>query len=98
MRARKKDANHNEIAGDIQRAGFSFLDTSALGRGFPDGVAGRPGFAALVEIKNLDGKGDRLTPAEARVRALWTGPYVKATSSEDAITQLIALWRKWLKD
>jgi hypothetical protein len=99
MRARRKDANHNIVADHVQRAGFSFLDTSALGRGFPDGVAGRAGFACLVEIKDGDkcASKRKLTPAEERVRSLWTGPYVIATSPVDAVMQLMALWREGRK-
>lgn len=97
LRAKRKDANHNAIADYLQRLGWSFLDTSALGRGFPDGVAGCLGFAALVEIK--DGAKPpskrKLTTDEVRVKALWRGPYVLATSPEDAAEQLLALKRKW---
>ena len=98
MRAKRKDANHNEVASYLQHLGWSFLDTSALGDGFPDGVVGSLGFAALVEIK--DGSKPpskrKLTEKEAKVRATWRGPYVLAVSPEDAAEQLLALKRKWI--
>ena len=94
LRAKRKDANHNAIADYLQRLGWSVLDTSALGRGFPDCAVGCPGWAALVEIKR-DTKA-KLTPDEARVRILWRGPYVLAVSPEDAAEQLLALKRKWI--
>lgn len=100
MRARRKDANHNEVADYLLGLGWSFLDTSALGRGFPDGVAGRGGergFAALVEIKNgaKPPSARKLTKPQQDMRALWRGPYVMATSPEDAARQLLALWQGW---
>lgn len=99
MRGKRKDANHNEISDFLRGVGWSVLDLSALGRGIPDLAVGRPGFAALVEVK--DGakrpSARRLTPAENHVRAVWTGPYVIATSPQDAAEQLLALWRKWIE-
>ena len=97
MRAKRKDANHNAVADYLLGIGWSFLDTSALGRGFPDGVAGCLGFACLVEIKDGDKPPSKrkLTDDEIRVRALWRGPYIVATSPEDAAEQLEAFKRKW---
>lgn len=94
VRARRKDANHNAIADHLRGIGWSVLDTSALGGGFPDCVVGRPGFACLVEIKDgsKSPSARQLTPAENHVRAVWTGPYVIAVSPEDAHAQLFALW------
>lgn len=66
-RARRKDANHNEIAEAFSAFGFEVFDTSATGNGFPDMVVWRPrnGYI-LVEVK--DGlkvpSARRLTQAE----------------------------------
>ena len=96
-RAAKKDANHNSIGDYLRSLGWSVLDLSSAGNGIPDMAVGKPGFAALVEVK--DGSkppsARRLTPDEARVRANWEGPYVLATSGEDAAAQLLMLWRGW---
>ena len=97
MRAKRKDANHNAIEDHLERLGWSVFDTSGLGYGFPDLLVGKPGFCAVVEIK--DGSkppSDRkLTPAEEQFKRNWTGPYVLATSEDDAMTQLEALYARW---
>jgi|TARA_R110002110_G_scaffold344363_2_gene554318 hypothetical protein len=50
----------------LRRAGWAVHDTSRLGGGFPDLVAGRDGRVVLIEVK--DGakppSAKRLTPAE----------------------------------
>jgi len=89
-RAAKKDSNHNAIAAHLRSIGFSVLDTSAIGRGFPDCLVGRAGFACLVEIKNPAGKGIKLTADEQRVRDQWTGPYLVVTSPKDAENKIFA--------
>jgi hypothetical protein len=98
-RAAKIDANHNEIADYLRGVGWSVFSTATIGRGFPDLLVGRPGFAALVEVKSdkrISHRRDReLTPDEAKWAEEWTGPYVIVTNSEDAAEQLLALWRGW---
>ena len=97
--AARKDANHDAVAAYMQRLGWSVVDTSRMGEGFPDCLVGRAGFCCPVEIK--DGskvKSKRsLTSAQKTWRAEWTGPYVLAESPEDAGNQLLALWRRWLR-
>ena len=85
-RAARKDSNHNEIAEYLIGLGYSVLDTSRLGSGFPDLLVGRPGFACLVEIKNGKGK---LTEAQEDLRKLWRGPYVVARTPEEAAQLLL---------
>ena len=84
--ARRKDANHNEIADHLRKLGWSVLDLSRAGSGVPDMAVGRPGFAALIEVKR---KGEKLTEDEAKVRDSWKDcPYIIATSPLDALQQL----------
>lgn len=94
MRAKRKDANHNEIAEYLQERGWAVHDTSGLGFGFPDALVGKPEFCCVVEIK--DGSkppsARKLTPDEQRFKDNWTGPYVLAESPEDAAKQLDALY------
>ena len=60
-RAARVDSNHAQIMRALRRAGWAVHDTSRLGGGFPDLVAGRDGRVVLIEVK--DGA-KRLTPAE----------------------------------
>jgi hypothetical protein len=91
-RAARKDLNHNDIAGHLRSLGWSVLDTSRLGDGFPDMVIGKPGFACVMEVKS-DTKPSTLalTEKERKVRDRWDGPYIVATSKEDALAQLACM-------
>ncbi len=93
MRAKKIDANHNDVADYLRAVGWSVFSTAALGSGFPDLLVGRPGFAAVVEVK--DGakppSARKLTPDEQRFAESFTGPYIVALSGEDAHRQLMAM-------
>lgn len=95
MRAKKLDANHNAIADYLRGIGWGVFSTAAQGNGFPDLLVYRPGFAALVEIK--DGSkppsARKLTPDEQQFAMTYTGPYVLALSPEDAEAKLAKLWR-----
>jgi len=56
MRAKRTDSNHKEIVQALRAAGVSVMDTSAVGRGFPDLVIGWNGQNYLAEIKTAKGK------------------------------------------
>lgn len=92
-RAARRDANHLEVGDYLRALGWSVLDLASLGDGCPDYAVGKPGFAALVEVK--DGKKPpcrhKLTEDEQRVKDGWQGPYIVALSGEDAAAQLEAL-------
>lgn len=96
-RAARKDANHNSIADHLRSLGWSVLDLSRLGDGAPDMAVGKPGFAAVIEVKDgSKSPSDRkLTEDEERFRAGWEGPYVLALSPEDAAIQLEVLRIQW---
>lgn len=98
MRARKKDANHADVSDYLRGLGWSVLDLASHGVSV-DLAVGRPGFAALVEIKS-DPKithrpAGELTIEEQKLKDNWDGPYVLAESPQDAAAQLLALWRGW---
>ena len=70
MRRRARvDANHAQIVQALRSCGWTVLDTSRLGRGFPDLLAARGGRVELIEVK--DGEKalsrQRATTAEKRV-------------------------------
>lgn len=75
--------------------GWSVLDLAQYGVSV-DYAVGKPGFAALLEVK--DGSkppsARKLTDNEKKLRDSWEGPYVVALSLEDAVRQLAALWRE----
>lgn len=96
-RAARRDANHKDVGDYLRALGWSVLDLASLGNGCPDLAVGKPGFAALIEIK--DGSkppsARKLTEDEQRVRDNWQGPYVVALSGEDAAEQLLVLQNGW---
>ena len=49
---KRTDANHDEIRQAFRDRGFSWLDTFALGDGFPDGCIGKYGINCLIEVKD----------------------------------------------
>lgn len=90
MRISRIDRNQPEIVRYLRANHWSVYVTSSLRGGFPDAVAARGPFTALVEIK--DGEKpesrQRLTLDEQAFRNTWQGVYIVATSPEDALTQL----------
>jgi len=98
-RAPRLDGNHHEIADYLRNLGWSVVSTAGLGNGFPDLIVGRPGYSCLIEVKDgsLPPSARKLTLDEKRFAERWTGPYIVATSPQEAGAQLLALWRKWVK-
>jgi hypothetical protein len=96
-RAARRDANHRTVGDYLRALGWSVLDLADAGDGVPDYAVGKPGFAALVEVK--DGakppSARKLTEKEQRVRDDWQGPYVIALDGPDAATQLLWLFEGW---
>lgn len=68
--ARKVDANHSEIVAALTQIGVGVLDTSAAGDGFCDLVTTYRGIWRHLEIKNLEGRGNKLTIAQVRAHEL----------------------------
>lgn len=76
------------------RLGAEVRNTTALGKGFPDGVAAWRGLTVLIEVKRPGGK---LRKAQADFRDTWRkigGPYLVVDSGESLLTQLLALDRQ----
>lgn len=84
----KIDANQPGTVDLLRSSGWSVHITSSLGGGFPDLVCARGGFTAVVELKNLEGKGMRLSLDEQAFSNVWKGVYIIATSPADALRQL----------
>lgn len=85
-RARKVDSNQNEIVKALISMGYSVADTSHAGSGFPDLVIARNGGdAKLVEVKNPEGRGNRLTPKQRDFHTAWKGRLYVIESVDQAI-------------
>ena len=64
-RRRKTDANQKDIIKAFEQMGCHVTDLSDVGKGCPDLLVSHQGESWLVEIKNLSGRGNRLTPAQS---------------------------------
>lgn len=88
--AKRTDGNHQEIREALRQAGYSVIDYSRAGMGIPDLCAMRGAFRCWVEVK-MPGEG--LTDAEHRFFESAPGCKIVATTPEDAVEQLQALWK-----
>jgi len=91
-RAAKVDDNQREIVQALRHCGASVMDTSAVGKGFPDLVVGWHGLNLLVEIK--DGSKPpshrKLTPAQVEFHGAWRGQVCVVTSVDEALALVSA--------
>ena len=75
-RAARTDKTHASIRDELREAGFSVADTSALGKSFPDLVAGKHGINILIECKTPRGRKtalERFSEDQTEFRAAWRG-------------------------
>jgi hypothetical protein len=86
LRARKDD-NHNDIADLFTSAGCTVVDTSQLGKGFPDMVIGLCGINVLVEVKDGDKSPSKqkLTEDEFKFFHNWRGWVAVVRDDKDAL-------------
>lgn len=85
---KKIDANQKAIVAALRDAGASVVSLAGIGRGCPDLLVGFRGQNYLLEVKNLDGKGDWLTDAEQEFFDGWRGQAIVARSIDDALALL----------
>jgi len=71
-RAAKVDANQSGIVEEFKARGASVKSVAQL-KGFVDIVVGYRGHNFLIEIKNMEGRGRRLTEDEIEFHATWKG-------------------------
>ena len=88
-RVKRRDDNQSRIAAFLQDLGALVQDTSQVGDGFPDLVAGHRGRLVLLEVKNPEGAGDRMTDDEVDFHQLWRDAmglpvYIVRTNDEAA--------------
>lgn len=87
-RAAKVDANQAEIVRTLRAIGCGVIDLSAVGKGCPDLLVRWPTHPfrqELFEVKNLDGRGNRLTKDQQDFHALWRGAIHVVTSPDEAL-------------
>ena len=103
-RGSKVDANQAAVVADLRALGWSVLDTSGAGDGFPDivvGIGGRlPAFAPPQNARGVvcDGEvymveikapGGKLRKAQQELAWTWRGNYVVAETAE-AVVEAVA--------
>ena len=86
-RAAKIDANQPEIVAALQAIGASVAITSAVGKGFPDLIAGFRGRNWMLEVKHgaLSPSRRKLTPGQIEFKATWRGHWAVVNSADEAI-------------
>ena len=77
-----KDANHDEIASALVKAGCSVYDASEFGDGFPDLVVGRAGQCYLLECKTTKG---RMREKQSVFEKNWQGHFAVVRSPMEAL-------------
>lgn len=86
-RAARTDANQAAIIEALRAIGASVRDTSAVGNGFPDLVAGFRGRTWLLECKdgNKPPSARKLTPDQIEFKSTWRGHWAVVNSPEEAL-------------
>lgn len=80
--AAKRDKSEQSIIQGLQALGYSVMTISEAGK--PDLLVCKDGQAWLVECKS---KGGKLTPAQERFIATWTGcPVIVAKTIEEVLS------------
>lgn len=94
--ARKRDATHSPLVGELRAVGFSVLDLANLGGGVPDLLIGKAQRALLVEVKSPKRvrmhAGDGRSAAQRKWHDEWRGvPVIVAESLSDVLAAWSAL-------
>ena len=84
-RAAKVDANQVAIVAGLRKLGCSVQPLHAVGGGVPDLLVGYGARNYLLEVKNLEGRGKKLTPDQVDWHDAWRGSVYTVCSLEDAI-------------
>ena len=83
--AAKVDANQPEIVQALRDVGATVFVLARVGQGIPDLAVGYRGRNYFLEVKNLDGRGDKLTPAEKEFFDTWHGQAAVVRNEAEAL-------------
>ena len=84
----RPDANQSQIVAALRAAGATVTILAGVGCGCPDLLIGWHNHNFLLEVKNLNGKGNRLTDAEAAWICQWAGQIAIVFNEQDALAVL----------
>jgi hypothetical protein len=84
----RTDANQSKIVAALRAAGATVTILSDVGCGCPDLLIGWHNHNFLFEIKNLNGRGNRMTHAEADWIRRWAGQIAIVFNEQDALAVL----------
>ncbi len=84
----KVDANQTSIVVALRAAGATVTILAGVGCGCPDLLVGWHDHNLLLEIKNLQGRGDRLTDAQIEWIKRWAGQVAVVFNEQDALAVL----------
>ncbi|HXG23032.1 MAG TPA: hypothetical protein VNJ09_00645 [Chthonomonadales bacterium] len=91
---RRADHNQAEIVVALRRLGASVFVLSDVGHGCPDLLVGFRGRTFLLEVKNMRGRGRRLTPQQVEFHQGWQGaPIRTVTNAAEAEKILLRMLR-----
>ena len=89
MRLRAKvDANQHAIVKALKMMGCSVCSLASVGDGCPDLLVGAGGVNLLIEVKNREGRGRRLTPEQVTFHGSWKGQAAVVGSEDEAIAEV----------
>lgn len=83
MYARKTDDNQKRLVECLRSAGVQVRVLSAVGSGMTDLLTCYRGVIRVIEIKNLDGRGRKLTDAQEKFRKTW--PVIVVANEQEAL-------------
>lgn len=90
--AHRRDANTGKIVAEFYACGASVVDLTQVGGGCPDLLVGYKGECYLVEIKNLDGRGNRWTDEQREFTDAWRGGEIHTVYEVVDVRYLLSAW------
>ena len=83
--AARTDSNQPDIVQALRDVGATVFVLARVGQGIPDLAVGYRGRNYFLEVKNLDGRGDKLTPAETEFFDTWRGQTAVVRNEAEAL-------------